>query len=69
MRSDTKSKQNNVRTKSAKKQTQFQAFVAARVEAAHTALHADDRRPTEEEKEKKAEARAAFLRRKGKGLK
>lgn len=69
MRSDTKSKQNNVRTKSVKAQTQFQAIVAARVEAAHAALHADDRRPTEEEKEKKAEARAAFLRRKGKGLK
>ena len=69
MRSDTKSKQNNVRTKSAKAQTQFQAMIALRVKEAHATLHADDRRPTEEEKEKKAEARAAFLRRKGKGLK
>ena len=69
MRSDTKSKQNNVKTKSATKQTQFQSLMAKRLEEAHAAYHADDKKPSAEAMSHKAEAREAFLRRKEKGLK
>ena len=69
MRSDTKSKQNNVKTKSATKQTQFQSLIAKRLEEAHVAYHADDKKPSVEALSHKEASRAAFLRRKEKGLK
>lgn len=69
MRSDTKSKQNNVKTKSATKQTQFQSLIAKRLEEAHAAYHAEDKKPSVEALSHKEASRAAFLRRKEKGLK
>jgi hypothetical protein len=62
MRSDEKTKSNDVKTRSAAKKTQFQAMVEERKEKAHAKLHADDK--VKEIDTAKEERREAFLERK-----
>jgi hypothetical protein len=57
MRSDEKTKSNDVKTRSAAKKTQFQVMVEERKATAHAKLHADDKvKVTDEAKDERREA-------------
>jgi len=62
MRSDEKTKSNDVKTRSPAKKTQFQVMVEERKATAHAKLHADDKVKVMDDA--KEERREAFLARK-----